>query len=86
MPIYRFAVLMGDLPPIMEERRLDDLPAAKQEATRLPGHSIFDVLDDFWAQGECRVSVADDGGLILFEVHAIAIDAPAVRHADVVAS
>lgn len=59
------------------ELGLADLNAARVEAARLLGAMIKDAPEEFWATMDWRVRVSDDAGLLMFEIHAFAVEAPA---------
>ena len=60
---------------------LPDLQAARMEAARLLGEMVRQEPENFWQAMNWQVLVKDETGLLLFELHALAVEAPAVQRA-----
>jgi hypothetical protein len=60
-----------------------DLAAAKCEATKMAGKIICDDSDTFWDTAEWSLVVADKGGLTLFQLQFIGIEAAAIARVKV---
>ena len=60
------------------ELELSDVDAAWAQATRIMGAMLEHEEGDFWETNTWQVSVQCEG-LRLFELHALVVDAPAMR-------
>jgi hypothetical protein len=63
-----------------------DLAAAKCEATKMAGKIICDDSGAFWDTAEWSMMVSDKGGLTLFQLQFIGIEAPAIARTKVSAA
>lgn len=77
MPRYFFHVKDGSDYPDLQGTELADLASARNEALRFAGHLLSETGERFWASGEWRMCVQDEGGRTLFELAFQAIDAAA---------
>ena len=77
MPRYYFHTEDG--PPWRDRDgvELAGLEAARHEAVRALGEILKERVNEFWADGALRISVADAAGLTLFLVEVTATTAPA---------
>ncbi|HEX2560808.1 DUF6894 family protein [Phenylobacterium sp.] len=80
MPQYFFHI--GDsragLDPIGID--LEDHNAARIQAAQTLGDMLKDRAGEFWTEGEMRLTVTDDTGLILFVLDLSAIEAPVIAN------
>lgn len=65
--------------PDSEGAELSDVGVAKCEAMRLAGQIICEEADSFWDKSQWTMTVADESGLILFQLHIIGTEAAAIR-------
>jgi hypothetical protein len=77
MPRFFFTLEDGGAMCGAEGADLPTIEAARAEAIRFLGQALADQPGAFWGRGEWKLTVADDGGLILFMVEVIASEAPA---------
>ena len=78
MPRFHFH-LDGD--PDDDGIELKDLATAKCEAIQYAGRHICDQADTFWDKAEWSLTVADQTGLVLFQLQIIGTESPAIRTA-----
>jgi hypothetical protein len=79
MPRYHFNVHDGTDHPDLQGTELDDVPAARKHAVRYFGEMLQRDPCTFWNGEEWKMEVANETGLVLFSLHFIGIDAPALR-------
>ncbi|MEO5773543.1 MAG: hypothetical protein ABIQ32_05430 [Sphingomicrobium sp.] len=67
--------------PDVDGHELPSLAAAKCAAIRMFGAVVCDDADRFWDEADWSMTVTDDRGLTLFQLHLIGTDAAAItRH------
>ena len=54
-----------------------DHVAARREAIRTCGDIMHDCAESFWGSRPWRVTVTDDAGLVLWEIHTDGVASPA---------
>ena len=81
MPKYHFGSVDGHRDPDPEGSELPDLAAARVMAVRYAGEVLQSDPAIVWHNGQWRVEVTDDDGVLLFTLLTLAIDAPAPRAA-----
>jgi hypothetical protein len=79
LPRYFFHLDAGSHDRDDEGIELDDLAAAKCHAGKYAGDLICDGKTDFWASIDWRMTVTDQTGLTLFDLHIVGTEAPASR-------
>jgi hypothetical protein len=79
VPRYHFNVHDGVSLPDPDGTELATLDAARVEAVRLAGQLLLDSGEEFWSNGDWKVDVTNDRGLILFTLMFSAFDAPCIR-------
>jgi hypothetical protein len=77
MTTYSILVDDGRHPMEHFDLELPDVEAAWGQATRIMGAMLEHEPGSFWETGAWQVSVQCDG-LVLFELHGLMIDAPAI--------
>ena len=78
MPRYFFHVHDGADYPDLQGTTLEGLTEARREAVRFAAALLGEQPEIFWASGEWRMRVSDEGDLTLFELRVLATDAPAI--------
>lgn len=78
MAKYVFSIDDGRGPTETYDYELEDLGAARIAAARLFGSLISHEPQQFWSTMAFVVSVADSDGLVLFQLRALATEAPGV--------
>jgi len=79
MPRYHFNLSDGrDLPDLVGTE-LSGIAEARLEAIRLTGAVLNESPEDFWDAGSWEMVVTDEGGLILFSLHLLSVDAAAAQ-------
>lgn len=81
MPRYYFGSVDGHREPDPEGLDLPDLDAARAMAARYTGDVLKSDPAQVWHNGQWRVEVTDDAGILLFTLLTLAIDAPALARA-----
>ena len=76
MPRFHFH-LDGD--PDEHGIELQDVATAKCEAVQYAGRHICDQADRFWDKAEWTLTVTDEKGLTLFQLHIIGTETAAIR-------
>lgn len=79
MPCFHFNIDDGKAQPAFEAVELESLAVAKCEAVKLAGRIICESADQFWERAEWDMVVTDEGGMTLFELHFMGMEAPAAR-------
>jgi Tfp pilus assembly ATPase PilU len=79
VPRYFFHADDGTPDRDEEGTELDDLAAAKCHAVKYASDLICDGTTDFWGNMDWRMSVSDQTGLTLFDLHIVGTEAAAVR-------
>ena len=82
MPRYHFSSVDGQRDPDPEGTELADLAAARQLAVQYAGEVLQSDPAIVWHNGQWRVEVTDDEGVLLFTLLTLAIDAPERRAAE----
>jgi hypothetical protein len=82
MPRYFFHVEDSRVDRDGEGMELADLAKAKCEAVEYAGKLICEHASEFWNHDGWRMTVADDTGLTLFELHLFGTEAPAAARRD----
>lgn len=62
-----------------EGAELADVGVAKCEAMKLAGQIICEEADSFWDKSQWTMTVADESGLTLFQLHIVGTEAAAIR-------
>jgi len=78
MPRYFFHIEDGPTTRDEEGTELKDVSVAKCEAVKLAGQMICDSAASFWDRQEWKLTATNEDGLILFCLHFVGIEAPAV--------
>lgn len=78
MAKYVFSVDDGRAPTETYDYDLEDLGAARVEAARLFGSLIAHEPKQFWSTMDFVVTVAKEDGLVLFQLRALATEAPCI--------
>ena len=81
MPRYHFGSVDGKRDRDKEGTELPDIEAARFEATKYAGEVLQSDPAIVWHNGQWRVEVTDDDGVLLFTLLTLAIDAPKPREA-----
>jgi len=79
MPRYFFNTANGHVERDTEGEELRNGDAAQGLAVRYLGDILRDNPPDIWGDGEFRVDVTDEAGLILYSLTVIGMIAPAAR-------
>ena len=79
MPRYFFHLLDGVFDPDPEGIDLPDLQRAKCEAVVYAGQVISDQPDIVWKDGEIRVEVTSEVGVLVATIIVQAVEAPLVE-------
>jgi hypothetical protein len=77
LPRYFFHTDDGSPDRDDEGTELKDVGSAKCHAVKYASDLICDGKTDFWGNDDWRMSVTDENGLILFELHIMGTEAPA---------
>ncbi|WP_426954239.1 DUF6894 family protein [Muricoccus radiodurans] len=77
MPRYFFHVIDGQSFLDQEGTELPDRGSARNEAVRLAGALLRDDKGTFSDDHDWRLEVTDGGGLLLFTLHFMTVEAPA---------
>lgn len=75
MPRFFYNVHDGRDIADVEGCELPTIRAAQAQALTYAGHLLSDLKEDFWCDGEWRMEVTDERGLILFSLHFVGIEA-----------
>lgn len=80
MPRFYFHTNHPDEQNVQDDVGLDlaDVHAAKCEAVAYAGSLLCDVREHFWDKGDFELTVTDERGLILFTMHVVGTEAPAI--------
>lgn len=78
MPRFHFNVHDGSDYPDPEGTELPDVEAARKFAIRYFGDMLHAEPCTFWNGQEWKMEVTDEAGLLLFSLHFIGIDSPAL--------
>ena len=81
MPRYFFHITDGHTSPDAEGSVLPDIYTAQEQAIRLAGEQLREMIARFWNGPEWSLEVADEEGKILFAVRFSAEECPAASHA-----
>ena len=76
MPRYHFASVDGHREPDDDGMELADDEAAQLMAVKYAGEVLHSDPRELWGNGQWRVEVTNDEGVLLFTVVTLAIDAP----------
>ena len=57
---------------------LESVAAAKCEAIKMFGSIVCEEADSFWDRAEWTMTVTDDRGLTLFQIHIVGLDSAAL--------
>jgi hypothetical protein len=83
MPRYFFHIDDGVSVHDDEGTELENVTVAKCEAVKLAGQMICDAAGTFWDKEEWKLTATDEGGLTLFCLHFVGVEAPAaMSHPD----
>ena len=77
MTVYHFNIIDGVTLPDPDGVDLPNLEEARVQAVRLAGDLLRYSTNHFLRDGEWRLEVTDNTGLVLFVLYLTAIDAPA---------
>jgi hypothetical protein len=77
MPRYFFHIDDGIAMHDEEGAELEDVAVAKCEAVKLAGQMICESSSTFWDRQEWKLTATDEGGLTLFCLHLLGVEAPA---------
>jgi hypothetical protein len=86
VPRFHFNAHDGSDHPDLEGVELADVPAARSFAIRYFRDMLHDDPGSLIECGEWKMEVTDEGGLTLFSLHLIGINAPAVDRRDLTIS
>ncbi|HEY8571366.1 DUF6894 family protein [Phenylobacterium sp.] len=75
MPRYHFNLEDGESVLDPEGTELPNLTVARSEAVRMAGRLLEDNPASIWAQGDWRMVVTDDAGVVLFTLSIAAMEA-----------
>lgn len=77
MPRFHFNVYEGVSLPDKKVTDLPDIPAGRKEGSRIAGLLLQESHETFWGDGDWRMEITDESGLLLLRLDVNGTHSPA---------